>query len=143
MLVSKIPRISEKLSAWVALSRLPFHSVGVLPFILGGVLAWRLGGTFHWDVFAWGTVGVVLVMLAIYYANEYWDVVEDALSARLGPSRFARGHRGLVGRGTSLRQAKSRGIGNLARQRLAPYAVLPGRIRGGAENAEKRGFRPF
>jgi len=83
----------EKLSAWLALSRLPFHSVGVLPFILGGVLAWRLGGAFRWDICAWGTLGVVLVMLATYYAGEYWDYAEDALSARLGPSRFAGGSR--------------------------------------------------
>jgi 1,4-dihydroxy-2-naphthoate octaprenyltransferase len=89
----KTSTISEKLSAWVALSRLPFHSVGVLPFILGGVLAWRLGGAFRWDVFAWGTLGVVLVMLATYYAGEYWDYAEDSLSARLTPSRFAGGSR--------------------------------------------------
>jgi len=85
--------IAEKLSAWVALSRPPFHSVGVLPFILGGVLAWRQGGTFRWDVCAWGTLGVVLVMLATYYAGEYWDYAEDSLSARWGASRFAGGSR--------------------------------------------------
>jgi len=98
--------ISKQLSAWAALSRLPFHSVGVLPFILGGVLAWRLGGAFRWDVCAWGTLGVVLVMLTTYYANEYWDVVEDALSARLGPSRFSGGSqvllRGLLPRHAAL-----------------------------------------
>jgi 1,4-dihydroxy-2-naphthoate octaprenyltransferase len=65
----------------------------VLPFILGGVLAWRLTGIFRWDVCAWGTLGVVLVMLATYYAGEYWDYTEDALSARLGSSRFAGGSR--------------------------------------------------
>ncbi len=85
--------IGEKLSAWVALSRPPFHSVGVLPFILGGVLAWRQGVAFRWDVCAWGTLGVVLIMLATYYAGEYWDYAEDSLSARLGPSRFAGGSR--------------------------------------------------
>ena len=94
--------IGEKLSAWLALSRPPFHSVGVLPFILGGVVAWRLGGSFHWGICAWGTLGVVLVMLATYYAGEYWDYVEDSLSAQLGPSRFAGGsqvlQRGLLPR---------------------------------------------
>ena len=85
--------IGKKLSAWLALSRPPFHSVGVLPFILGGVLAWRLRGAFRWDICAWGTLGVVLVMLATYYAGEYWDYMEDTLSARLGPSRFAGGSR--------------------------------------------------
>ncbi len=84
-------KTSEKLSAWLALSRAPFHSVGVLPFILGGVLAWRLGGAFRWDVCIWGTLGVVFVMLATYYAGEYWDYDEDAISGRLGRSSFAGG----------------------------------------------------
>jgi len=83
----------EKLSAWLALSRPPFHSVGVLPFVLGGILAWRLEGVFRWDILAWGTLGVVLVMLATYYAGEYWDYAEDFLSDRLGASRFAGGSR--------------------------------------------------
>jgi 1,4-dihydroxy-2-naphthoate octaprenyltransferase len=83
----------KKLAAWLALSRLPFHSVGVLPFILGGVLAWRQEGAFRWDICWWGTLGVVLIMLATYYAGEYWDYAEDAISTRLGPSRFAGGSR--------------------------------------------------
>jgi 1,4-dihydroxy-2-naphthoate octaprenyltransferase len=99
-----VSKIGEKLSAWLALSRPPFHSVGVLPFILGGVLAWRLGGAFRWDICAWGTLGVVLVMLATYYAGEYWDYVEDSLSAQLGPSRFAGGS-GVLQRGLLPRHA--------------------------------------
>ena len=59
-------RPTGKLRAWLALSRLPFHTVGVLPFVLGGVLAWRLGGAFRWEVLAWGITDVVLVMLATY-----------------------------------------------------------------------------
>ena len=89
----KITTIGHKLSAWVALSRPPFHSVGVLPFILGSVLAGQQTGTFRWAICAWGTLGVVLVMLATYYAGEYWDYAEDTLSKRLGPSRFAGGSR--------------------------------------------------
>ena len=106
--------IGEKLSAWLALSRPPFHSVGVLPFILGGVVAWRLGGSFHWGICAWGTLGVVLVMLATYYAGEYWDYAEDSIgyslstSARLGPSRFAGGSR-VLQRGLLPRRAPLRG----------------------------------
>jgi 1,4-dihydroxy-2-naphthoate octaprenyltransferase len=83
----------DKLRAWFALSRPPFHSVGVLPFALGGVLAWHLSGVFRWDIFAWGTAGVVLVLLSTYYAGEYWDHAEDSISASLGPSRFAGGSR--------------------------------------------------
>jgi 1,4-dihydroxy-2-naphthoate octaprenyltransferase len=98
--------IGKRLSAWLALSRPPFHSVGMLPFVLGGVLAWRLTGVFRWDVFGWGTLGVVLVMLATYYAGEYWDYKEDAISSRQ-PNRFAGGsrviQRGLLPRRAALR----------------------------------------
>ena len=96
--------IRQKLSAWIALSRPPFHSVGVLPFVLGGVLAWRLAGAFRWDICGWGTLGVVLVMLATYYAGEYWDYAEDTLSGRTGRSRFAGGS-GVLQRGLLPRQA--------------------------------------
>ena len=91
----------KKLSAWLALSRLPFHTVGVLPFVLGMAVAWRLHRVFRWDVCAWGTLGVVLVMLATYYAGEYWDYVEDALSA---PGRFSGGS-GVLQRGLLPRHA--------------------------------------
>jgi 1,4-dihydroxy-2-naphthoate octaprenyltransferase len=80
-----------KLRAWLALSRPPFHSVGILPFILGGIIAWREKQLFRWDVFALGTLGVVLVMLTTYYAGEYWDYTEDTLASRLGDSRFSGG----------------------------------------------------
>jgi 1,4-dihydroxy-2-naphthoate octaprenyltransferase len=79
--------------AWLALSRPPFHTVGVLPFVLGAVLAWHDTGVFHWAVFAWGTLGVVLVMLSTYYAGEYWDHAEDSAGTSLAPSRFAGGSR--------------------------------------------------
>ncbi len=82
---------SVKLRAWIALSRLPFHTVGVLPFTLGGVLAWSLKGVFRCDVFALGTLGVVFVMLATYYAGEYWDYMEDSLSTGCKASRFSGG----------------------------------------------------
>jgi 1,4-dihydroxy-2-naphthoate octaprenyltransferase len=36
-------------------------------------------------------MGVVFVMLATYYAGEYWDYAEDKISAELGGSRFAGG----------------------------------------------------
>lgn len=99
-----MPQIGERLSAWLALSRLPFHSVGVLPFILGMVLARRSKEIFRWDICAWGTLGVVLVMLSTYYAGEYWDYREDTLSARLGSSRFAGGS-GVLQRGLLPRRA--------------------------------------
>jgi 1,4-dihydroxy-2-naphthoate octaprenyltransferase len=90
--------------AWFALSRPPFHTVGVLPFVLGGLLAWRLEGSFDWAVFIWGTLGVVFVMLATYYAGEYWDYAEDEISAELGGSRFAGGSQ-VLQRGSLPRRA--------------------------------------
>jgi 1,4-dihydroxy-2-naphthoate octaprenyltransferase len=96
--------MGDKLSAWLALSRPPFHSVGLLPFILGGVLASRGQGALRWDVFGWGTLGVVSVMLATYYAGEYWDVVEDSLSADQKRSRFAGGS-GAMQRGVLSRRS--------------------------------------
>jgi 1,4-dihydroxy-2-naphthoate octaprenyltransferase len=61
---------------------------------------------FRWDIFAWGTVGVVLVLLTTYYAGEYWDYAEDSLSARQGFSRFSGGsqvlQRGLLSRRVAL-----------------------------------------
>jgi 1,4-dihydroxy-2-naphthoate octaprenyltransferase len=96
--------MAQKMRAWLALSRPPFHTVGVLPFILGAVLAWRDAYVFSWTVFAWGAVGVVLVMLATYYAGEYWDHAEDSISASGHPSRFAGGS-GVTQRGLLPRRA--------------------------------------
>jgi 1,4-dihydroxy-2-naphthoate octaprenyltransferase len=83
--------------AWLALSRPPFHTVGVLPFVLGAVLAWHDTGVFRWAVFAWGTLGVVLVMLSTSFAGEYWDQAEDSIGSSLTPSRFAGGSRVVQG----------------------------------------------
>lgn len=106
-----VPSLGARLAAWLALVRLPFHSVGVLPFVLGMVLAWRLRGTFRWDIGLWGTLGVVCVMLATYCAGEHWDYVEDSLSGELGRSRFAGGsgvlQQGLLPRHTALRASLS------------------------------------
>jgi 1,4-dihydroxy-2-naphthoate octaprenyltransferase len=93
-----------KLRAWVSLSRPPFHTVGVLPYILGALLAWQMKGTFHWDIWIYGTIGVVLVMLATYYSGEYWDYVEDSLSARETSTPFAGGSQ-VVQRGLLPRRA--------------------------------------
>ncbi len=99
--------VRDTMGAWFALSRPPFHSVGVLPFILGGVLAWQQNGAFRWDVWFWGALGVVFIMLATYYAGEYWDHVEDSLSGKMDHSHFAGGsqvlQRGFLPRHAALR----------------------------------------
>ncbi|MBM4430528.1 MAG: prenyltransferase [Chloroflexi bacterium] len=96
--------VANQLRAWLALSRPPFHTVGILPFVLGAVLAVRDTASFRWDICLWGVVGVVLVLLATYYAGEYWDQAEDTLSGREGPSRFAGGSQ-VVQRGLLPRRA--------------------------------------
>ncbi|MFX1533679.1 MAG: prenyltransferase [Promethearchaeota archaeon] len=101
----------ETLFAWLALCRLPFHSVGVLPFLLGGVLAWQLTETFRWDIFVWGIAGVVFIMLSTYTAGEYWDVVEDSLVSQFNNgksvTKFSGGsqvlQQGLLPRSAALR----------------------------------------
>ena len=101
-----MPPNLDKLRAWIVLSRPPFQTVGVLPFILGAELAWFSSGTFRWDIFAWGTLGVVLVMLATYYSGESWDFVGDSLSRDYHDNPFAGGTKvllqGLVSRNAAL-----------------------------------------
>jgi 1,4-dihydroxy-2-naphthoate octaprenyltransferase len=95
---------AKTIRAWLALSRPPFHIVGALLFILGSVLAWWLGGSFRWEILAWGAAGVVCVMLATYYAGEWWDYAEDSLSGTIHTSPFAGGSQ-VVQRGLLPREA--------------------------------------
>lgn len=82
---------TSKLKAWFILSRPPFHTVGILPFILGAVLAWSTTGYLDWAVLAWGLLAVVFIMLATYYAGEYFDYDTDKLSAKLERNPFSGG----------------------------------------------------
>ncbi len=92
----------EKLSflstvkAWIQLSRVPFHSVGVLPFILGTVLAWKTTGIFNLPVFLLGVIAVILIMLCTYYTGEYCDIFEDKLSADMDRNTFSGGSQVIV-----------------------------------------------
>jgi 1,4-dihydroxy-2-naphthoate octaprenyltransferase len=86
----EIVRMS-KLKAWISLSRLPFHTVGILPFILGNVLVWHITGHLDWSILGWGTLTVVFIMSATYYSGEYFDYETDILSAEMGRNRFSGG----------------------------------------------------
>ncbi|HNT57161.1 MAG TPA: prenyltransferase [Syntrophales bacterium] len=94
-------------TAWLRLSRLPFHSVGVLPFILGTILAWKVTGEIRCSVFVLGVAGVLLVMLSTYQSGEYFDRREDSLSKRLHSNPFAGGsgaiQEGLISPAAALR----------------------------------------
>lgn len=84
------------LKAWIQLSRVPFHSVGVMPFILGAVLAWKTTGIFNLPVFLLGVIAVILIMLSTYYMGEYCDIFEDKLSADMDRNTFSGGSQVIV-----------------------------------------------
>jgi 1,4-dihydroxy-2-naphthoate octaprenyltransferase len=88
--------IRHKLHGWIALSRPPFHLVGILPFLLGTFLAYRMDSVFNPEVFVLGVSGVILIMLSTYHAGEYFDLREDAISARNHDNPFAGGTRVLL-----------------------------------------------
>jgi len=83
--------MTVNVKAWLALGRLPFHSVGVMPFILGTIMAWRFVGIIRWPVVLWAMAAVVLIMLATYLNGECYDIVEDRLAAEQGKNPFSGG----------------------------------------------------
>jgi 1,4-dihydroxy-2-naphthoate octaprenyltransferase len=93
--LGKSPLIAT-IEVWIQLSRVPFHSVGVLPFFLGTALAWKNDGVFHLPIFLLGTVAVILIMLCTYYNGEYYDILEDKLSASMERNAFSGGSQVMV-----------------------------------------------
>lgn len=91
--------IGTKFAGWLGLLHPPFHTVGIFPFILGTVLAWRLDTSFNITALILSTLGVVLVMLATYHAEEYFSSKEDEHSRRLVRRRSA-GSAGAIPRET-------------------------------------------
>ena len=81
----------QRIKSWFALSRPPFHTVGILPFILGTILAYKINFSFSLEVFILGVSGVILIMLSTYHMGEYFDYREDEISKRLYESKFAGG----------------------------------------------------
>ena len=81
----------KKIKSWIALSRPPFHTVGILPFVLGTILAYNTKSTVSMEVFLLGVIAVILIMLSTYHLGEYFDYREDEISQRLYKSNFAGG----------------------------------------------------
>lgn len=96
----------KTLQAWIQLSRVPFHSVGVLPFFLGTLLAWKTHGLFNFQIFAISTAAVILIMLCTYYTGEYSDIKEDRLSASLDRNKFSGGSQAVIKDLVSFEHAK-------------------------------------
>jgi 1,4-dihydroxy-2-naphthoate octaprenyltransferase len=91
--MEELMHMMKEIMAWVQLARPPFHIVGILPFVLGTWLAWNDRGLFQWEIFLLGSVGVILIMMATYFAGEYWDKSENMISYHDHNSRFAGGSR--------------------------------------------------
>ena len=83
--------IGTKFAGWFGLLHPPFHTVGIFPFVLGTVLAWRLDTSFSIRSLILSTLGVVLVMLATYHAEEYFSSEDDEHSKRLFRHRLVGG----------------------------------------------------
>jgi 1,4-dihydroxy-2-naphthoate polyprenyltransferase len=88
--------IGTKFAGWLGLLHPPFHTVGIFPFILGTVLAWRLDSGFNLTILILSTLGVALVMLATYHAEEYFSYEDDQHSRSLFRHRLAGGGRTIL-----------------------------------------------
>ena len=86
--------LGRRISAWFALSRLPFHTVGILPFLLGIVVARSQGYPLNFPVGIISTSAVVLIMLATYYSGEFYDYETDCLNSSF--NKFSGGTRVLT-----------------------------------------------
>ncbi|HUN54700.1 MAG TPA: prenyltransferase [Smithella sp.] len=84
---------TEKIKGWLALSRPPFHTVGILPFVLGTILAYKINSAISLEIFILGVFGVIMIMLSTYHSGEYFDYRGDVISNRLHSNQFAGGTR--------------------------------------------------
>lgn len=91
-----VVRVTRTFSYWIRLARPPFHLVGIFPFVLGAVLAYHVAGTFNPGILVFGLLAVVAIMLATYYAGEYYDFEGDKLSGQMERNRFSGGTQTLV-----------------------------------------------
>ena len=88
--------LATRAKGWFLISRVPFLSVGILPYLLGVSIAAYDGAAIDAAAFWLGLAGVVLIMLATYFNGEYYDTVEDTVSAELGRNPFAGGSGGVT-----------------------------------------------
>jgi 1,4-dihydroxy-2-naphthoate polyprenyltransferase len=87
----KVLLFGETINAWIKLSRLPFHLVGIFPFLLGTYLSYRTYNQFNLPVFAFGLAAVILIMLCTHFGGEYCDIIEDRLTATMEKNAFSGG----------------------------------------------------
>jgi 1,4-dihydroxy-2-naphthoate polyprenyltransferase len=90
-MMARKPDIGTKFAGWLGLLHPPFHTLGIFPFILGTVLAWRIDASVNPTTLILSILGVALVMLATYHAEEYFSYAEDERSRRLFRHRLSGG----------------------------------------------------
>ncbi len=82
--IDRAPKDTKKragsVKGFLVLSRIPFLSPGLAALVTGIVIA--LSGGFHpeWGLIWMSIAGIVLIMLAAYYFNEYYDYDGDVIN---------------------------------------------------------------
>lgn len=86
--------LASKVKAFLILSRIPFLVPGLAPFAAGLLLA-RWEGVYNAPagLVALSAVGLIVIMLATYYSNEYFDFEGDVINRF--HNRFSGGSRAL------------------------------------------------
>jgi len=98
---------NRSLRGFLQLSRLPFLSPGLAAIITGICLALIGGSEPEWPLVGMSVVGVVFIMLATYYFNEYYDYEGDRINKT--HTKFSGGGRALVDANVPRRFAKIAG----------------------------------
>jgi len=81
----------RKLIAFLKLSRLPFLTPGLAPFTAGLLLGILKGYLVDIRLIVLSYIGLILIMLATYYSNEYYDYETDRINKEY--NRFSGGSR--------------------------------------------------
>jgi 1,4-dihydroxy-2-naphthoate polyprenyltransferase len=86
--------VKQSIVTWLNLIRLGAAARGVLPFFLGTVIAWSDGVAINIPTFLLSSVAVLVIMIATFLVNEYFDYETDAMNN--GFHRLSGGSRILV-----------------------------------------------
>ena len=95
----------NRFRAVLKLSRIPFLLPGLSPFTAGLILGmYYVRNLLSWELVVIGYLGLILIMLATYYSNEYFDYEGDLINKNY--NKFSGGSRvfpeGLLSRRTGL-----------------------------------------
>jgi len=97
------------LRSFLVLSRLPFLSPGVAAIVTGILLAAAVEGIVEGGLVWMSIAGIVLIMLATYYFNEYYDFEGDMVNKRF--IKFSGGSRAIPDLNVPRKVARAAGWG--------------------------------